>query len=273
MKQGIRIVLGLLLALVATTTMLQAQSVADKDLLKLDGKYLVVDSAQVFSATTRLQLEQALVNFDKQQSTQIAVVTIKNLGNYEISQYSTALAHKAGIGREGKDNGVLILFALQNKQVHIATGYGVEGALTDGLAGTIIRNEMIPLFKVGDYEGGLVKGAQAVMQAVTGEYQNTDKKYGATEEAPPVIGLVLVVLFIIFIIAFMGRRGGGNNNGGRGGGQYMSRRGSDFLTGMILGNILNGGRGGGGGDFGGGGGGFGGFGGGGFGGGGASGSW
>lgn len=249
------------------------QTIPASDFPPTDNRFLIIDSAHVFSNSERMALEQQLVQFDKEQSTQIAIVTINNLGSYEISQYATGLAHHIGIGQKDKDNGVLILFALENKQVNISVGYGVEGALTDGLSGTIIRQEMIPLFKLGDYEGGLKRGAMAVMKAVNGEYVN-DKK--DSKEEMPLFALVLIVLFIVFVIFMVGRGGGSNN--GRGGGQYMSRRGSDFLTGMILGDFLSGGRGGGsfggGGGFGGsGGGGFGGFGGGGFGGGGASGSW
>lgn len=257
---------------------LWAQSIPEKDLVPMDGNFLVVDSAHVFSPGVRQQLEQSLAAFAREQSTQIAVVTINDLGQYEIAHYATELGHKRGVGQKGKHNGVIILFALNNKKVFIAPGYGLEGAITDGRAGQIIDNEMIPSFRARDYEGGLVKGAQAVMKAVSGEYVNEKGNQNQQQVSPPLWSLVFVVIIILVLISIMGKRGGGNNNGG-GGGQYMSRRGSDFLTGAILGSLLNGGRGGGfGGGFGGGsggfgGGGFGGFGGGGFGGGGASGSW
>lgn len=252
-----------------------AQVIPETDFPKLDGRFLVVDSAGVFSETGKRALEAKLVAYDKTQSTQIAVVTIKDLGPYEVSQYATEMAHHLGIGRKGKDNGILILFALRSRKVHIATGYGTEGRITDGIAGTIIRNDMIPYFKQEKYEAGLTKGAESVMRYLDGEYKNDSKDSGGSA---PIFSLI-VIIFIVFIIMMVMGKGG---KGGRGGGQYMSRRGSDFITGMILGELLGGGRrggggfGGGSGGFGGGssgGGSFGGFGGGGFGGGGASGSW
>lgn len=250
------------------------QVIPKTDFPKLNERFLVVDSAQVFSEAGRRALEDKLVAYARAQSTQIAVVTIRNLGPYEISQYATEMAHHYGIGQKGKDNGILILFALQNREVNITTGYGTEGRITDGIAGTIIRNDMIPYFKQNKYEAGLTKGAESVMRYLDGEYTN-DRK-GESEGTAPVFTLI-VIIFIVFIVMMVMGKGG---KGGRGGGQYMSRRGSDFITGMILGELLRGGRrggggwGGGSGGFGGGSsGGFGGFGGGGFGGGGASGSW
>lgn len=242
---------------------------------------LVNDLAGVMDASVIQELEKELVAFDNTQSTQIAVVTVKSIGSYEIAQYGTELAHHWGIGRKGKDNGVLLLVAVNDRKVNISTGYGTEGAITDGTAGTIIRQEITPAFKNGDYNGGIVAGARAIKAALNGEYVND--QVNNTEEGvgiPMIVLLFITIFVIIVIIGASGRGGGGGGKGGRSG-EYMSRRGDDFLTGAILGSLLNGGRSGGfGGGFGGGssggfggGGGFGGFGGGGFGGGGASGSW
>lgn len=274
MKQHlINKIIGITILLIGLFALnVNSQIIPESDFPPMDSKFLVVDSAHVFSEAGRAALEAQLVAYDNAQSTQIAVVTINDLGPYEIAQYATEFAHHVGIGDKEKDNGILILFALKNRKVFIATGYGSEGAITDGIAGTIIRNEMIPFFKQQQYEAGLVKGAQAVMQYMDGEYVNDKPK---EEKGFPVIGLIFLIFIIFLVIIFINRGGGG-----RGGGQYMSRRGSDFIDAMILGQMLGGGHrrgggwGGGSGGFGGGsGGGFGGFGGGGFGGGGASGSW
>lgn len=247
--------------------------VKDEDLPKQSNPpKLVYDFAGILQPQTIAQLEDELVLFNNEQSTQIAIVIIKNLGPYEINQYATALGHKWGIGQKDKDNGVLLLVAYENRQVNIATGYGAEGRITDGLAGTIIRNDILPRFKEGDFDQGVINGARAIQNAINGEYQADEQDVAPV--STPGIGLIFLIIIIIIIAATRGGRGG---RGGSGGGDYMSRRGDDFLTGAILGSLLGGGRGGGGfgGGFGGGssGGGFGGFGGGGFGGGGASGSW
>lgn len=234
---------------------------------------LVNDLAGIMDPQAVIQLEKELVDFDNTQSTQIAVVTVRSIGSYEIAQYATDLAHEWGIGRKGKDNGVLLLVAVNDRKVNISTGYGTEGAITDGTAGSIIRNEITPAFQRGDYTSGIIAGVNAIKKALDGEYVN-DKKQAEDPTALPIGIIIFIVIFMIIVIIGAGGRGGGG--GGRNG-EYMSRRGDDFLTGAILGSLLGGGRGSGGfgGGFGGfgGGGDFGGFGGGGFGGGGASGSW
>ncbi len=242
---------------------------------------LVNDLAHTMDAGQVEQLEQKLVGFDKTTSTQITIVTIKNLGGYEVEQYAVELANRWGIGQKSKDNGVLLLAAIDDRRMNISTGYGLEGALTDALSGRIIRNEITPAFKQGDYYTGFNKGADAIIAATKGEYTADEKAQNGEGVS---LGRVIMIVFIIFFILWIISK----NSGGGGGGDYMSGRGSrgglsNILLGSLLGSALGGRRGGfgrggfggGGGGFGGGssGGGFGGFGGGSFGGGGASGSW
>nr|WP_315817641.1 TPM domain-containing protein [Paraflavitalea speifideiaquila] len=171
------------------------------------------------------------------------------------------------------NNGVLILAAIDDKQIRIEVGYGLEGAVPDITANQIIRNDIGPAFRSGDYYDGLDKAAESIIKAARGEYKAPDG-YGKRKGRGGGIGNIIGFIVIIIIIAIFAGRGRG---GGGGGGGYMSRRGyGDVLTPFIIGSLLGGGRGGGGGGggwSGGGGGGFGGFGGGSSGGGGASGSW
>jgi uncharacterized protein len=214
---------------------------------------LVNDLAHMMSGTEVEQLESKLLNYEQNSSTQITVVTIKNLGGYEVAQYAIELGNLWQVGQKGKDNGVLILASLDDRKVNISTGYGLEGALTDALCGRIIRNEIVPEFKGGDYYTGFVKGADAVIAATKGEYTADPKK---DKESIPAVGIIAIILGIYFVLWIMSKMGGGGGNG-----TYMSGRGHRGWYG---------------GGFGGGsssGGGFGGFGGGSFGGGGASGSW
>lgn len=236
---------------------------------------LVNDLANVLSPQQEQELEDKLLNFDKTTSTQITIVTIKSLDGYEVAQYAVELANEWGIGRKGKDNGVLVLAAIDDRRMNISTGYGLEGALPDVITGRIIRNEMAPSFKQGDYYAGFNKAADAIIAATKGEYkaEASDKK----RKGISVGGIIAMIAIIYFIIWVLSKFGGG------GGGNYMSGRGhrsfGDGLAGGLLGGIIGsslgrGFGGGGGGDWGGGGsGGFGGFGGGSFGGGGSSGSW
>lgn len=231
---------------------------------------LVNDFAGMMNAQEVAQLEAKLQEYEKTSSTQITVITIKNLGGYEVSQYAVELGNLWGVGHKGKDNGVVILASKDDRKVNISTGYGLEGALTDIQTNRIIRNEIVPQFKAGNFYAGFDKAADAVIAATKGEYKAEEDFHHGKKKLPGIVTLAIIIgiILLIFIIS----KGGG---GGSGGGGYMSGRGyGDIATGMLLGQLLGGGHRGGG--FGGGssgGGGFGGFGGGSFGGGGSSGSW
>jgi uncharacterized protein len=231
---------------------------------------LVNDLADVMNADQEARLEQKLEAFDRETSIPIVVVTINTLDGREVHSYNLELAQKWQAGDKEKDNGVVILAAIKDRKMNIAVGYGMEGVLPDGLASRIIKNEIAPSFKEGNYYEGFNKGTDAIIKVSKGEYKN-DKK----QEKKGKGGTAGIIIFIIIIIIIAIRKGGGNNRGGR----YMSRGGAgDFMTGWIIGSLLNsggrssGGWGGSGGSSGGDWGGSG-FGGGDFGGGGASGGW
>ncbi len=228
---------------------------------------LVNDFAKMMNPGQQAELEAKLLEFERNSSTQITIVTITSLGEYDISDYTIKLGKLWGVGKEGKNNGVVILAALQEHKIWIATGKGLEGALTDYKCGKI-RDKMKPFMKSGQYFEGFSEGANDVIAATKGEF-NGDGNEGQTKgsRGVPRAAIIIIIIFVVLVIK-MTRRGGGGNNRGGGGGW------GNFATGMLLGNMLSGGRGGGG--FGGGSGGdsgFGGFGGGDFGGGGAGGSW
>lgn len=227
---------------------------------------LVNDLAGLFSSDQTAQLENKLVALDDSTSNQIAVVTIKSLDGYPIEDYANKLFRSWGIGDKKTNNGVLLLVALEDKKVWIATGYGLEGAIPDITASDIIAKQITPYFKTGDYYTGVDKGTDALAAAAAGEYHTARVKPDDSEDGGNA-GIVIFIIIVVIIILIL-RRGGG-------GGGMMSRRGA----GTWFPPIWFGGGGGSnsfGGGFGGssgGGGGFGGFGGGSSGGGGAGGSW
>jgi uncharacterized protein len=231
---------------------------------------LVTDFTNTLTADQVATLERKLVAYDDSTSNQIAIVIVPTTNDYAPVDYATKLGREWGIGNKKTNNGVLVLIAKTDRQIFIAPGYGLEGALPDITCKSIIDNEIRPNFRGEDYFRGLDLGTTAIMRAAAGEYK-APAGYGSRRGKPSGSGgSILGIIIIIFIILMLVGRGGG----GRGGGM-MSRRGyGDFATGAILGNLLGGGGRGGGG-FGGGGdsGGFGGFGGGSFGGGGSGGSW
>lgn len=232
---------------------------------------LVNDYANLMTPAQQDNLEAQLVEFSKKTSNQITVVTVTDLKGYDVAQYATQLGNYWKVSKKGKENGVVILVSKNDRKMNISPGYGLEGALTDAMCGRIIRNEMAPEFKKGNYYVGLQRAANAIIAATKGEYKGDPAQEAA--EGSPFGALIFIIIIVLIIMAFSKKGGGGKGGGGRGG-DYLRGSGGSFLTGAILGSLLGGGGGGRGGGFGGGGGGgFGGFGGGSFGGGGASGSW
>jgi len=239
---------------------------------------LVTDFTNTVSPGDVQLLENKLVAFDDSTSTQIVVVIIKSVGEYDINDYGQKLGRAWGIGQKGKNNGIVVLVALDDHKVSIQTGYGSEGALPDVTTQEIIQNDILPRFKQNDYYGGLNAATDDIMKAMKGEYK-ADKKAVKNDDDGQSWGggafALIFIVVIILIIIFRGRGGGGQIIGGRGSaspfwwflGGALLGRGSGGWGGFSNGG---GGFGGGGGDSGGG---FGGFGGGDFGGGGSSGSW
>jgi len=190
------------------------------------------------------------------------VVIISSLDGYPKEEYATKLFREWGIGNKKTNNGVLLLIAVQDRQIRIEVGYGLEGAIPDITALNIIDNDIKPAFKAGNYYEGIDQATDNIAKAAVGEYKVKKAKKSKGKGGG---GLFLVILIIIFAI-LRGGRGGGGSNIGRGGF-------SDVATGMLLGSLLGGGGRHSGGGWGDSGGGFGGFGGGSSGGGGAGGSW
>ena len=218
----------------------------------------VTDFTNTLQFSEWRSLETQLKRFEDSTSTQIAVVMIQSLQGDDITDYSLKIAEANKIGTKGKDNGLLILIAKDDKAIRFEVGYGLEGSLPDALCDQIIRNEIRPRFRDGDYYGGISAGLDAVIKATKGEY----KAEGRTRDKVTNLGSVLlsVILFVIFGISIFG---GGRRYGISSRGHYQSGYwGGGFGGGGFFGG---GGLGGGGGGWSGGGGSFGG--------GGASGSW
>jgi len=235
---------------------------------------LVNDLAGVLDQEVKEPLENTLVDFAKETSTQIAVVTISDLGGYDAGDYAFQLAEKWGIGQKGKDNGILILVQPKTNdlrgQAFIATGYGLEGVVPDAVANRIVDNEMIPRFKQNDYTGGVLAAVQVLANLTRGEFtadgymEQTGRSGGASGAV-----IVMIIFGVIFISAFRSQKSRHSSIGhGLPFWMLLSMMGSGSRSHSgSWGDFSSGG-----GSVGGGGG-FGGFGGGSFGGGGAGGSW
>ncbi|MEG0797097.1 MAG: TPM domain-containing protein [Odoribacter sp.] len=226
-------------------------------------KRIVNDFTGLFDTQQRETLEQKLRHFNDTSSTQIAVVTIPSLQGYDPNDYAQQLAEKWGIGQKGKDNGILLLIKPKSKdergQVAIAVGYGLEGVLPDAIASRIIRNEIIPLFQIGNYFAGVNNATNVLMKITGGEY--TADQYARKGSNKRGSWIVLPFL-IIFLLPVFVRKRRGYTTGSHAGGSVPP-----FFIGGLGGGGSNFGS------FSSGSGSFGGFGGGSFGGGGSSGSW
>jgi uncharacterized protein len=239
------------------------------DLKSLKPQGYVSDFANVLDPQSRAQLEAYAGQVEQTTGVQMALVTLKSLDGEPIEDVTNALFRQWGVGKKGKDEGIMLLLAVQDHRDRIEIGYGLEPILPDGFDGSILRG-IQPLLRQGAYGQAMIAGAEQIgaeidrAKSVTPDTRahTRDRTVTTRQGLPwPVIVIGIIVLLLLF-------RGGGSGGG--------------LLTGLILGNLLGrGGRGGGwgGGGFGGydsgggGGGGFGGFGGGDSGGGGASGSW
>ncbi|MDQ3394377.1 MAG: TPM domain-containing protein [Bacteroidota bacterium] len=226
---------------------------------------LVNDYVNLLSDEQFKMLESKLNRYADTTSTQIAIAIISSTQGDDIAMYTTELAQRWGVGKKGNENGILIMVAINDRKVQIATGYGMEPTVTDAAAKRIIENYIKPNFRQEQYFEGLDQATSIIMSLAAGEFEAPpgDQPQGSGA------GGFILILILLFLIVFplLSRRSMKKS--------HFGSKPVNLFTAMMLMGGMRGGRGGGGGfgGFGGGGGGFGGFGGGGFGGGGAGGSW
>ena len=221
-----------------------------------DPPRLVNDLADILSDAEEQYLEQKLLAWEDSTSNQLAVVLVNTLSGMEVSDYSVQLARKWKIGST-KNNGILLLAAVEDRKTRIEVGYGLEGRITDAVSRRILADELKPEFRDGRYLSGLDKATDKIISAASGEYKAEPGKTKGKKKKGMGWALIISIIVILYLIS--------RNRGGGGGG--------GFLTGMLMGNMMSGGRHSSWGDFSSGSGSFGGFGGGDFGGGGSSGDW
>lgn len=206
----------------------------------------VTDLAGVINSSDKEMIEAAAAEIRDKTGAEIAVLTVKTIEPYaSIEEFALETASEWGIGEKGKDNGVLIAVSTGERKLRIEVGYGLEGAIPDGLAGSIMDDYMIPYLRNNDYSSGLKTGFIAVASIVAKEYNieiegssyresiqsmQTQRNSSGDSGGGLSIIFVLFVLFIsggrifwplLFLSAMSGRRGYGGGFGssfGRGGG-------------------------------------------------------
>jgi len=213
----------------------------------------VVDSADMLSAPTRAALTEELAAHEAASGQQVVVVTLPTLDGQSIEEYGYQLGRHWGIGRAGHDDGALLIVAAAERQIRIEVGYGLEGALTDALSWDIIQTRMVPRFREGDYEAGIVAGARAILGVLSGTLDPADPADQPGNDNP--FAALIFWIFVIFILvnSFGGRRRGGLGRALLASSVLASSRGGRGGFGAGGGGFGGGGFGGGGGGFGGGG--------------------
>ena len=201
------------------------------------------DYAGVVDQATALQLNEELAQFERDTSTQLLVAIYRTMqSESDVADYTQRIAQTWGVGQKGRNNGAVLFVFVENRQMFIQTGYGLEGALPDATCFDITHNLIAPYFKKGDYTGGLKAGVTAMMQAVRGEYKGTGKTRKESESASGSGLPIPLIVFLLIVIVFMivgrsgrrGRRGygysgwGGPYIGGFGGGGGSSSGGGGF---------------------------------------------
>lgn len=161
-------------------------------------KQRVTDLAGLLNAEEIGTLERMLKTYEDTTSNQIVILTLSDLEGYELNEFAAEVIKQNGIGQKDKNNGLLILVIKNSRQVRIEVGYGLEPFVTDLVSGQIIRNDIIPNFKKGNYFDGLAEAIKDIQKAIGGEFvvEDGNKK----SELSDFIELIIFFIVIIFII-------------------------------------------------------------------------
>ena len=210
--------LGLLTALLLALT---GQAALAQNFPKLSGR--VVDQANLLDPQQEAALTAKLQGLETRTKRQLVVATLSSLEGYEISDYGYRLGRHWALGQDGKgetekDNGAILIVAPNERKMRIEVGYGLEPVLTDGLSSTIIRNDITPLFKAGDFAGGINAGVDRIVTQLelpadeaAKIAQAAQQRQGKDEGIP--FGAIIFILFLIFFVFLPMIRS--TNGGGR----------------------------------------------------------
>lgn len=173
-----------------------------------DYRGYVNDYAGMLTAGTAQQLESALAEFDRSDSTQVAILTIPALEGEPLEDFSIKVVEKWGVGGKGKDNGVLLLVARDDRRIRIEVGRGLEGVLTDLVSGRIIDQVITPAFRAGQVDQGFLAGAAAIIQATRGEFKAEARDARRGQEPSPLFKFAVLALIATVFVGRISRKMG-----------------------------------------------------------------
>jgi uncharacterized protein len=161
----------------------------------------VHDEAGVLNQQTVQMLEHQLEIYEDSTSNQIAILIVASLENEQLEEYTLRVAETWELGQQGKDNGVLLFIAVNDRLIRIESGYGLEGVLTDVQCNRIIRNEIAPLLRKDDFDGAVTNAVMAIIQSIGGEYHAEDSDKIDWEN---VVQNVVYGFFLLLMVGFTG---------------------------------------------------------------------
>ncbi|GAB5535721.1 MAG: hypothetical protein Rubg2KO_19700 [Rubricoccaceae bacterium] len=170
----------------------------------------VVDQAELLSPDIEAAITQRLAAHEDSTTNQVAVLTLPSLNGEVLEEFATTVFRTWALGQAEANNGVLLLIAHNDRKIRIEVGYGLEGELTDRLAGIIIREEMTPRFRAGDFESGTLAAVEAILGALDGTYEEPPARSFASipesDEISTGAALGLGALFTLFplVLALVG---------------------------------------------------------------------
>jgi uncharacterized protein len=195
-----------LLALCITVSVLAgAAFAAEPRFPPLTGR--VVDEAGILSVATREKLTGMLAAHEQATGEQVVVVTLASLQGWPIEDFGYKLGRAWGIGEKGKNTGALLIIAPKERGVRIEVGYGLEGRLTDALSRAIIERDIVPAFRQGEFDRGVLAGTAALLGALGGDPKATAVPAERPQQDDPLSPLFLLALIIFVVFAVFRRRG------------------------------------------------------------------
>jgi uncharacterized protein len=162
----------------------------------------VVDEAGILDPATKIALEQKLSDFESKTTGQLVVVTLESLQGTSIEDYGYQLGRHWQIGQKEKNTGALLIVAPNERKVRIEVGYGFEGTLTDAVSRLIIENSIIPRFRTNDFAGGINRGVDDIIQAVSVDSEEWKARAKQRPDDQPGLADLLTLLFFM-VIFFM----------------------------------------------------------------------
>jgi uncharacterized protein len=204
---------AILLALLLTIGVGLAQSIVFP---KLTGR--IVDEAGLLNASQRNEITSRLAALEAKTTDQVVVITLRSLSGHSIEDYGVQLGRHWQVGQKGKNNGVILLVASNERKVRIEVGYGLEGTLPDAVASLIIQNSILPRFRANDYPGGIKRGVEDIVQVLTGDADEWKRRAVSQPSSrtdwhaliPFVIFGFILSLVILSVISDIGRAFGFN---------------------------------------------------------------